>query len=353
MNNRERIDTLARQRDLKSEDWTALLATFTEADQAYAAELARAQAQRRFGKRIFFRGIIEFTNICQNNCLYCGIRRDNRRLARYRLTQREILSCCQEGYELGYRTFVLQGGEDGFFTDARMAQIIAAIRARYPDCAITLSIGERSEASYRCLYQAGADRYLLRHETADPAHYRLLHPPELSWQRRMDCLEALKRIGYQTGCGFMVGAPGQTPEHLAREMQFLAAFQPQMVGIGPFIPHQDTPFRDEPAGSAETTLFLLSLCRLLLPDVLLPATTALGTVRGDGRQRGVLSGANVIMPNLSPLAVREKYMLYDHKAGTGVDAREGLDLLARQMAEIGYTLASGRGDYRQTEETAP
>lgn len=349
MTNRELLWKLRAEKKLSHEEWTVLLSTFTEEDRACAAEMAREIAQERFGRDIWFRGIVEFSNCCKNNCYYCGIRRDNSRVARYRLTEEEILDCCAQGHALGFRTFVLQGGEDGWCTDGRMAAIVSAICRAFPDCAVTLSIGERSRESYQRLFDAGASRYLLRHETADEAHYGRLHPPELSWKNRMRCLKDLKEIGYQTGCGCMVGTPGQTPELLAREMEFLTAFQPHMVGMGPFLPHRDTPFRSEAAGSAETTLLLLSLCRIALPDVLLPATTALGTARGDGRQLGVLAGANVVMPNLSPLSVRRKYMLYDNKAGTDFDARAGLEALGAQMAAIGYRLAPGRGDYEKKE----
>ena len=349
MTNQELLRELDGEKKLSREEWTVLFSTFTEEDRACAAETARKIAQARFGRDIWFRGIVEFSNCCKNNCYYCGIRRDNAHAARYRLTEEEILDCCAQGYEIGFRTFVLQGGEDGWYTDGRVAAVVSAIRRAFPDCAVTLSIGERSRESYQRLFDAGASRYLLRHETADETHYGRLHPPELSWRNRMRCLKDLKEIGYQTGCGCMVGTPGQTPELLAKEMEFLTDFRPQMIGVGPFLPHRDTPFRDEPAGSAETTLFLLSLCRIALPDVLLPATTALGTARGDGRQLGVLAGANVVMPNLSPQTVRRKYMLYDNKAGTDFDARAGLEALRAQMGEIGYRLVSARGDYEKKE----
>lgn len=347
LTNRELLEKLREERQLSKADWVQLFSTWTDSDREFAAACARTVAVSRFGHDVFFRGIVEFTNICKNNCYYCGIRR-YACVARYRLTKDEILDCCREGYALGYRTFVLQGGEDGWFTDERLADIISAICASYPDCAVTLSIGERSRESYQRLYDAGARRYLLRHETACETHYGLLHPPELSWQNRMRCLRELKDIGYQTGVGFMVGTPGQTPEILAEEMLFLADFRPEMYGVGPFLPHQGTPFRNEPAGSAELTLFVLSLARLTLPDLLLPATTALGTARGDGRQLGVLAGANVVMPNLSPMAVRKKYMLYDNKTGTDCDAKAGLDALGAQMEAIGYRLVSARGDFVPT-----
>ncbi len=346
MTNIELIQTLNQQKHLIFEQWTQLIGTFTEREQAYAADLAREISLARFGNKIFFRGIIEFTNYCKNDCLYCGIRRSSG-ASRYRLSKEDILLSCEDGYRAGFRTFVLQGGEDPWFSDERMEEIVRAIREGYPDCAITLSLGERSRESYQRLFDAGADRYLLRHETADKQHYESLHPPEISFENRMRCLYDLRDIGYQTGCGMMVGTPGQRPEHLASDMLFMCGFRPQMIGTGPFLPHHDTPFRNEPAGSADVTLMLMSLCRIMLPDVLLPATTALGTLDGEGRKRGVLAGANVIMPNLSPLAVREKYMLYDGKSISGDDAGESLDILRRHMQEIGYELQVGRGDYKE------
>ena len=345
MTNIERIDLLNREHRLEKSQWTQLFSTFTPEDTVYAKNLAREITDARFGKRIYFRGIVEFSNICKNDCYYCGIRCSNREVSRYRLTPEDILACCQEGYEAGFRTFVLQGGEDGWFSDARMCNIIRTIKSNYPDCAVTLSLGERSRESYQRLFDAGADRYLLRHETADPIHYAHLHPPRQTLADRMRCLADLKEIGYQTGCGIMVGSPGQTPETLAEDMVFMQAFQPQMVGIGPFLPHKDTPFREEASGSVDTTLFILALCRILLPQVLMPATTALGTAEADGRKLGVLAGCNVVMPNLSPAQVRKKYMLYDNKAGTDLTAQEGIALLCRQMEEIGYEVVIGRGDF--------
>ena len=318
------IRQLHRDRRLSPEQWEQLLTEYDTDDVELAMALAREISAARFGKRIWFRGIIEFTNICKNDCYYCGIRRSNGKVRRYRLTPEEILLCCDEGYAGGFRTFVLQGGEDGWFTDERLCAIIRSIKERYPDCAVTLSLGERSRESYQALFDAGADRYLLRHETADEGHYRLLHPAEQTLQNRLRCLRDLKDIGYQTGCGIMVGSPGQTPATLARDMIFMQDLKPHMVGIGPFLPHSDTPFRDEAAGSVELTLFLLALCRLMLPGVLLPATTALGTAEADGRIRGVLAGCNGIMPNLSPAAVRKQYMLYDNKAGTERTAAQSL-----------------------------
>ena len=346
MDNLALLDLLERQGALERPQWVQLISTYTPEDSEAAAAKARAVAQSRFGRDIFFRGIVEISNYCRNDCYYCGIRRGNRNAVRYRLTKDEILECCADGYAAGFRTFVLQGGEDPHFSDEVMVDIVSAISGKYPECAITLSLGERSRESYQALFDAGARRYLLRHETADAAHYGLLHPAELSWQHRMDCLRELKDIGYQTGCGMMVGAPFQTADHLASDMMFMSEFRPQMIGTGPFLPHQDTPFRDRPAGSVELTLFLLSLCRIMLPDVLLPATTALGTARGNGRLMGVLHGANVIMPNLSPLSQRRKYMLYDNKPIEERSAAESLAALDADLNTIGYRLRQGRGDYQ-------
>lgn len=310
--------------------------------------LAQQAAQKSFGRQIFVRGLIEFTNYCKNDCYYCGIRRSNKNAARYRLTQEEILECCHAGYGLGFRTFVLQGGEDYFYSDEDIAAIVRAIKAQHPDCAVTLSIGERSRETYALWKQAGADRYLLRHETADCAHYAKLHPAELSAKNRQNCLYTLKELGYQAGAGFMVGSPYQTAENLADDLIFLQKLRPQMIGIGPFIPHHDTPFKNEPAGSVELTLVLLAVLRLLFPHVLLPATTALGTLAPGGRLLGIKAGANVIMPNLSPQNVRGKYLLYDNKLHTGAEAAEALNELQREVASIGYRIVSARGDY--TEE---
>ena len=310
--------------------------------------LAQKTAQKSFGRQIFVRGLIEFTNYCKNDCYYCGIRRSNKNAARYRLTQEEILECCRAGYRLGFRTFVLQGGEDYFYSDEDIAAIVRAIKAQHPDCAVTLSIGERSRETYAMWKQAGADRYLLRHETADCGAEDKLHPAELNAKNRQNCLYTLKELGYQAGAGFMVGSPYQTAENLADDLIFLQKLRPQMIGIGPFIPHHDTPFKEEPAGSVELTLVLLAVLRLLFPHMLLPATTALGTLAPGGRLLGIKAGANVIMPNLSPQNVRGKYLLYDNKLHSGAEAAEALNELQREVASIGYRIVSARGDY--TEE---
>ena len=347
MNCEALIRTLDREHRLSGEDWERLFTEYTQSDADFAIELARQRTLERFGRKIWFRGIVEFSNICKCDCHYCGIRCSNHNVSRYRLSPEDILECCAEGYGAGFRTFVLQGGEDGWFTDERMCAIVREIKEKWPDCAVTLSLGERSRESYQAMFDAGADRYLLRHETADEDHYALLHPAKQTLANRLRCLHDLKDIGYQTGCGIMVGSPGQTPATLAKDMIFMQEFRPQMVGVGPFLPHKDTPFRGEKPGSVELTLFVLALCRLMLPGVLLPATTALGTAEADGRVRGVLAGCNVIMPNLSPASVRKKYMLYDNKAGSDLTAEEGIALLRQQMEAIGYEVIIGRGDYQE------
>lgn len=341
---RNLIDCLAETHCLPLAAYEALLLAEDAEARDYAAHQARTAREPYYGKRVFVRGLIEFTNICANDCLYCGIRRNNRQARRYRLSPEDILACCAKGYRLGFRTFVLQGGEDPFFGDELLCGIVARIRAAFPDCAITLSVGERSRASYRALFEAGANRYLLRHETADAAHYAALHPPEQSWADRMACLDALKAIGFQTGCGFMVGSPGQTPKTLAADLKYLETFRPAMCGIGPFIPHRDTPFAGSAAGRLEQTLYLLSLARLIRPNLLLPATTALGSIHPRGRELGMLAGANVLMPNLSPPAAREKYTLYDNKLHTGDEVAQNLADLAAKMTAIGYEIVKERGD---------
>lgn len=317
----------------------------TEEEVQYLYSQAREVADSVYGKRVFKRGLIEFTNYCKNDCYYCGIRRSNACAQRYRLDKDTILSCCENGYELGYRTFVLQGGEDGYFTDERVCEIVSEIKSKYPDCAITLSIGEKSKESYQKYFDAGADRYLLRHETANDEHYGKLHPSELRLENRKQCLYDLKEIGFQVGCGFMVGSPYQTIETLYEDLQFIKALEPHMVGIGPFIPQKETPFAKMSAGTLEMTLRLLSIIRLIHPHVLLPATTALGTIHEKGRELGILAGANVVMPNLSPMNVREKYKLYDNKACTGDEAAEGDANLKHRFREIGYDFVCHRGDF--------
>ena len=345
MQNSNLIDKLEQTHQLTKEEWLLLL----DADDDTRKEILNRACRVRdavYGKTVFIRGLIEVTNYCKNDCLYCGIRRSNSCAARYRLTKEDILDCCKEGYALGFRTFVLQGGEDGHFTREFVCDTVKTIKSRYPDCAVTLSLGEHSRSTYESYYDAGADRYLLRHETANDAHYSALHPENLTLENRKQCLYDLKDIGFQVGCGMMIGSPYQTKECLAEDFLFLQQLRPHMVGMGPFISHKDTPFKDEPNGSTEDTIFYLALVRLLLPESLLPATTALGTLDEGGREKAVLAGANVVMPNLSPLSVREKYMLYDNKISTGDEAAESLSHLKERMRAIGYEIVSARGDYK-------
>jgi len=317
-------------------------------DERLRAELRKAAGELRdaiFGRRVYFRGLIEFTNYCARNCFYCGLRRDNHGVRRYRLTLEQILSCCETGHVLGYRSFVLQGGEDPYYTDDRMVEIVSAARASYPDCAITISVGERSRASYQKIFDAGANRCLLRHETADPEHYGMLHPKEQSLENRMRCLRDLKEIGYQVGAGFMVGSPWQTAENLAKDLLFLHGFRPHMIGIGPFIPHRDTPLASFEAGALQTTIDMLSMTRLLVPRALLPATTALGSISESGREMGLGAGANVVMPNLSPSDVRKLYSIYDNKKSAGNEAAESLSLMKEQLTAAGFVPDMSRGDW--------
>ncbi|MCD8321276.1 MAG: [FeFe] hydrogenase H-cluster radical SAM maturase HydE [Oscillospiraceae bacterium] len=342
---RELIDRLAQEHTLTQQEFIDLLENRDAALDEYLFQRAAAVRQEVFGKQVYLRGLIEFTNYCKNDCYYCGIRRSNREAQRYRLGEGEILACCREGYGLGFRTFVLQGGEDPYFTTARMCALVETIKREFPDCAVTLSIGERPREDYQAMFDAGADRYLLRHETADDAHYRLLHPADMSLENRKRCLWDLKAIGYQVGCGMMVGSPGQTAAHLAEDLLFIRELEPQMVGIGPFIPQHSTPFAVKPAGTLEMTLFLLGLLRLMLPRLLLPATTALGTIHPQGRELGILAGANVCMPNLSPVSVRKKYALYDNKICTGDESAQCRGCLEARLASIGYEAVVGRGDH--------
>jgi len=339
------IDQLERDQILSRVEFITLLSNVTKENMPYLRDRAQATAKRIFGNEIYTRGLIEFTNYCKNDCFYCGIRKSNAKAERYRLSREEILDCCKQGYELGFRTYVLQGGEDDYYKDEDLIELIQLIKEKYPDCAITLSIGEKSYESYLKYYEAGADRYLLRHETANEAHYRRLHPVTMSLQNRKHCLTNLKKIGYQVGAGFMVGSPGQTLEHIAEDLIFLKDLSPQMIGIGPFISHHETPFANQSGGTLEQTLQLISIIRLMIPNVLLPSTTALGTIHPEGRELGILAGANVVMPNLSPTAVRKKYELYDNKICTGDEAAECRYCLEGRMKKIGYELTVDRGDY--------
>ena len=341
------LNKLHTHHSLEKKEWCALLAQYgNETLRQAAADMAQQITIERFGNGVFVRGIVEFSNYCVNDCLYCGIRRSNKKAERYRLDEKEILECCQAGFNYGFRTFVLQSGEDRFWNCDKLCRLLREIKTSFPECAVTLSVGELSESEYQQLYDAGADRYLLRHESASPEHFSMIHPAQQTLDSRMACLRVLKKIGFQTGCGFMVGTPGQTLEHLAEDMAFISTFKPHMVGIGPFIPHCDTPLADHPSGSGEMTLLLLSLCRIMLPEVLLPATTALGTLLPGGRIKGILAGANVIMPNISPVEIRSKYSLYNNKNSADTGSAGVLHSeLQQQLAALGRKIVIGRGDY--------
>ena len=343
---RQLLDELEARGELPREKWLYLLSHSGKPFREVAAEKARALTLARFGEGVYVRGLVEFSNHCANDCFYCGIRRSNSKLERYRLDEEEILECCEKGYRYGFRTFVFQSGEDPLWGCERLCGLVRRVKARFPECAVTLSVGELAEEEYRHLYEAGASRYLLRHESADPEHYAMIHPQRQKLCTRMACLEALKRIGFQTGCGFMVGTPGQELRHIACDMEFMSRFRPHMIGIGPFIPHRDTPFGKEKCGSGELTLLLLSLCRIMQQGVLLPATTALGTLLPDGREQGVLAGANVIMPDISPAEVRKLYSLYDNKAACDPGTAGILNSeLQKKLESVGRHVVIGRGDF--------
>lgn len=341
------VDKLLKNKILTKEEFVQLIAGRNTETSEYLFENARKVREKIYGKDIYIRGLIELTNYCKNDCYYCGIRHTNKNVSRYRLNKEQVLACCEQGYGLGFRTFVLQGGEDPYYNVKRMTDIIRSIKQRFPDCAITLSLGENTYETYEAYRKAGADRYLLRHETANPMHYAKLHPSIMSSENRKRCLYDLKKLGFQVGSGFMVGSPFQTVEHLAEDLLFLAELNPHMVGIGPFISHHETPFANEKSGTLELTLFMLAILRLLFPSLLIPSTTALGTIDPFGREQGILSGANVVMPNLSPLDVREKYMIYDNKIATGLESSEYLHMLKEQMRKIGYEVVVARGDYKK------
>lgn len=341
------IDTLTETHSLSPGQYRELIESRCPETAALLADRAVAVRKAIYGNDVYVRGLIEISNICKNDCLYCGIRRSNKSCDRYRLTREQIMECAGEGYRLGFRTFVLQGGEDPYYTDELLGGIVEAVKAKYLDCAVTLSMGERSRESYAYLRRAGADRYLLRHETADREHYQTLHPTEMSFDNRMRCLYDLRELGYQVGCGFMVGSPNQTSGTLAKDLKFIEGFKPDMCGIGPFVPHKDTQFRDHPAGTVELTCYLLSIIRLIHPPVLLPATTALGTIHPQGRELGIKAGANVVMPNLSPVSVRKKYELYDNKICTGEESAQCKDCLSARMESVGYRIVTDRGDIKK------
>lgn len=342
------VDKLFETGDL-SDDELKILIESDEFNEPLA-EAADIRRRENYGDKVYIRGLIEFTNYCRNNCYYCGIRRDNKKAERYRLTKDEILLCCDEGYRLGFRTFVMQGGEDPYYTDEMICDIVSKIKSRYPDCAVTLSIGEKPRESYQAFFDAGADRYLLRHETADPEHYGKLHPEAMSLENRKECLFDLKEIGYQVGSGFMVGSPYQTTENLISDLRFLQKLQPDMIGIGPYITHADTPFAEFKSGNVMLTLRLVSILRLMFPYALIPSTTALGTIHPQGRELGLKAGANVVMPNLSPVSVRKLYSLYENKICTGEEAAQCRGCLERRVESAGYKIVTDIGNVRKIEE---
>lgn len=342
------VDKLFETGDL-SDDELKILIESDEFNEPLA-EAADIRRRENYGDKVYIRGLIEFTNYCRNNCYYCGIRRDNKKAERYRLTKDEILLCCDEGYRLGFRTFVMQGGEDPYYTDEMICDIVSKIKSRYPDCAVTLSIGEKPRESYQAFFDAGADRYLLRHETADPEHYGKLHPEAMSLENRKECLFDLKEIGYQVGSGFMVGSPYQTTENLLSDLRFLQKLQPDMIGIGPYITHADTPFAEFKSGDVMLTLRLVSILRLMFPYALIPSTTALGTIHPQGRELGLKAGANVVMPNLSPVSVRKLYSLYENKICTGEEAAQCRGCLERRVESAGYKIVTDIGNVRKIEE---
>ncbi|MDO4178392.1 MAG: [FeFe] hydrogenase H-cluster radical SAM maturase HydE [Phascolarctobacterium sp.] len=339
------IKVLQENSDLPDKELGLVVAS--EEANVLLAPRADSVRQEHYGKDVYVRGLIEFTNYCRNNCYYCGIRAGNTQALRYRLTQEEILSCCAEGYDLGFRTFVLQGGEDLHFSDKDICSLVTGIKEKHPDCAVTLSVGEKERASYKAYFDAGADRYLLRHETACDTHYRMLHPESLSLANRKRCLWDLKEIGYQVGSGFMVGSPYQSTENLVADLRFLQELEPDMIGIGPFLSHKDTPFKNQANGSFTQSIRLVSILRLMFPYALIPATTALGTIHPQGREMGIKAGANVVMPNLSPLRVRKLYQLYDNKISTGEESAQCIADLKKRMEGIGYKVVSARGDVKR------
>lgn len=344
------IEKLRENQILPKEQLLSLVKCQDKDTLEYLRENAEQVRQQHYGKDIYMRGLIEISSYCKNDCYYCGLRRSNKNADRYRLKKEQILDCCKQGYDLGFRTFVLQGGEDMYFTDEIVTDIVKSIKSLYPQCAVTLSLGERSKESYQAFYNAGADRYLLRHETANSCHYSKLHPADLTLENRKNCLYNLKEIGFQTGCGFMVGSPYQTDENFVEDLLFIKELNPHMVGIGPFISHKDTPFKDMENGTLEQTLKMLAIVRLMLPKVLLPSTTALGTINPQGREMGILWGANVVMPNLSPTDVRKKYMLYDNKISTGDEAAESRYNMEKRMEKIGYKVVENRGDFKDFQQ---
>lgn len=345
MENYEIIKQLKYTHSAARDQLLQLLSSMDTKQFQYLLQCGKELTQAQFKNKIYTRGLIEFTNFCKNDCYYCGIRKSNKSADRYRLTKEQILECCKNGYQLGFRTFVLQGGEDPYYSETVMTDIIAAIHKQHPDCAITISFGEHTKETYKAYYTAGADRYLLRHETANPLHYEKLHPKLLTLQNRLKCLQDLKEIGFQTGCGFMIGSPYQTTENIVEDILFIKQFAPHMIGVGPFIPHKDTGFYDRKPGDLQTTLAVLAILRLMNPNAMIPATTALGSIHATGREQGIEAGANVLMFNLSPTTVKEKYVLYNNKICLQEDTLQSVKSMEEKLQTLGYTFAVDRGDY--------
>lgn len=331
----ERLTRAAFQALVRCEDQDALELLF---------QRAKERTEEVFGNHVYIRGLVEISSYCKQDCFYCGLRCSNQKAQRYRLSPDEILATCEKGYEMGFRTFVLQGGEDDYYTDEAMCELIREICLSCPGSAVTLSLGEKRKQSYEAFRKAGASRYLLRHETATAEHFSRLHPPGQRLETRMEALATLKDLGFQVGAGFMVGAPFQTPEHMAENLYFLQEFRPHMVGIGPFIPHQDTPFGKYPAGDSSQTVKMIAITRGILPGALIPATTALATLSKDARMRALQGGANVVMPNLSPNEVRVKYNLYNNKLSTGTESAQMLVALREELERYGRKMDLSRGD---------
>lgn len=334
------IEKLSTLRCLEIKEFEQLISACVKCDDSFnqLRDKATQVAREQFGCGVYMRGLVEISSYCKNNCYYCGLRRDNRNASRYRLSDGEILSTCIEGYEVGLRTFVLQGGEDAAFTDSRLANLIAQIRHNCPDAVVTLSLGERSKESYQRLFDAGASRYLLRHEAASQSLYEQIHPSDMSYDNRINCIKSLAEIGYQTGMGMMVGVPGQTIEHLINDILLMSELRPKMIGIGTFISHPHTPLGIHTSGDLRLTYIIIAIARLMHPQAYIPATTALQTLSATGYIDGILSGANVVMPNITPLTVRPKYEIYKGKHHTTTPIAETIQSLAQQLSAIGYHL---------------
>jgi biotin synthase len=294
------------------------------------------------GDAIHLRAIVEFSSFCRNDCLYCGLRRSNRRLRRLRMPLEEIVAQCRRAAALGFRTVVLQSGEDPFYGREAVVDLVRRVKGE-TGLAVTLALGERSEEEYRSFYEAGADRYLLKHETSDRGLYERLDPG-LSHERRIDCLRTLKRIGFQTGSGIMVGLPGQTLESVADDILLFRDLDIDMIGCGPFIPHPQTPLAGAAAGSEELTYRVVALARVVTRDTHIPATTALAVMVGDaGRANALCRGANVVMPNITPQPWRRAYEIYPHKGRTEVFEPALLERLRRTARELGRFIAEDAG----------